>query len=426
MALCPHCHHALPDSPAGLCPNCGGDPRPPPGRRPCPRARRRRRAARGPPPARPSSGTGAAARPRIPWDERDRIGVVSALVETTREVLTQPGAFFRAMPVTGGLGSPLLYAVIIGWIGLVASAFYQAIFRSVVGSGLGCVRVRPAGDRGPAGLGRGLGRLRGAGRLRGRLRGDRRLRRGRDPPPRADAAGRGAPRLRGDVPRGAASPRPRASSSSSPSAASSSAGIWTLVLYVLGLAEAHQIGHGKAAAAVLLPIVLVCCCCAGARLPLRGSDRRARRARCSDDADRGRAGGRLPLVARSSAPPLGAIFGGIGLLAAAAVGLLRLDRIPLTLCVFKGLTGLPCPTCGSTRALGRLFALDFAGALAMNPLHDARGGARRRSGRWPTSRSCPAGVPSTSRSRSRSGSPCAWRLLVLFLANWVYLIAVGR
>ena len=75
----------------------------------------------------------------------------------------------------------------------------------------------------------------------------------------------------------------------------------------------------------------------------------------------------IRLVARPSAPPLGAIFGGIGLLAAAAVWLLRLDRIPLTLCVFKGLTGLPCPTCGSTRALGRLFALDFAGALAMNP-----------------------------------------------------------
>ena len=35
------------------------------------------------------------------------------------------------------------------------------------------------------------------------------------------------------------------------------------MLDVLGLAEAHQIGHGKAAAAVLLPIVLVCCCCAG-------------------------------------------------------------------------------------------------------------------------------------------------------------------
>jgi hypothetical protein len=39
------------------------------------------------------------------------------------------------------------------------------------------------------------------------------------------------------------------------------AGIWSLVLYVVGLAEAHGIGRGKAAAAVLLPLVLVCCCC---------------------------------------------------------------------------------------------------------------------------------------------------------------------
>jgi hypothetical protein len=39
--------------------------------------------------------------------------------------------------------------------------------------------------------------------------------------------------------------------------------VWSLVLCVLGLAEAHRIGHGKAAAAVLLPLVLVCCCCAG-------------------------------------------------------------------------------------------------------------------------------------------------------------------
>ena len=39
-------------------------------------------------------------------------------------------------------------------------------------------------------------------------------------------------------------------------------GLWTLVLYILGLAEAHQIGHGKAAAAALLPLVLCCCCAA--------------------------------------------------------------------------------------------------------------------------------------------------------------------
>jgi hypothetical protein len=31
--------------------------------------------------------------------------------------------------------------------------------------------------------------------------------------------------------------------------------LWTLVLYVLGLAPAHRIGHGKAAAAVFLPVL---------------------------------------------------------------------------------------------------------------------------------------------------------------------------
>ena len=69
----------------------------------------------------------------------------------------------------------------------------------------------------------------------------------------------------------------------------------------------------------------------------------------------------------SGAPPLGLIFGAIGLLAAVAVGLLHVDRVPLTFCVVKGLSGLPCPTCGSTRAFGQLFELDIAGALAMNP-----------------------------------------------------------
>jgi hypothetical protein len=131
------------------------------------------------------------------------------------------------------------------------------------------------------------------------------------------------------------------------------------------------------------------------------------------------------LIARSSAPPLGAIFGGVGFLAAAAVGLLRLDRIPLTLCVFKGLTGLPCPTCGSTRALGRLFALDFAGALAMNPFTTL---VAVLVAAWavadlvllPRRRALDLEVP----------RPLAFALrvsaLVLFLANWVYLIAVGR
>jgi hypothetical protein len=36
--------------------------------------------------------------------------------------------------------------------------------------------------------------------------------------------------------------------------------VWCAALYVLGLAAAHRIGHGRAAAAVLLPVALCCCC----------------------------------------------------------------------------------------------------------------------------------------------------------------------
>lgn len=37
-------------------------------------------------------------------------------------------------------------------------------------------------------------------------------------------------------------------------------------------------------------------------------------------------------------------------------------------CLFKALTGLPCPACGSTRSLLALLRGDWAGALALNPI----------------------------------------------------------
>lgn len=128
---------------------------------------------------------------------------------------------------------------------------------------------------------------------------------------------------------------------------------------------------------------------------------------------------------RVGARPLGGIFGGIGVLAAAGISLLHVDRLPVTLCVFKGLTGLPCPTCGSTRALGRLFALDFPGALAMNPFITL---VAVVVGAWavadlillPARRALDVSVAPRLGLALRVGA------LVLFLANWVYLMAAGR
>jgi hypothetical protein len=133
----------------------------------------------------------------------------------------------------------------------------------------------------------------------------------------------------------------------------------------------------------------------------------------------------LRLVARPGAPPLGLVFGAIGLLGAAAVWLLRFDRLPLTLCLFKGLTGLPCPTCGSTRTLGRLVALDFAGALAMNPLATA-GAAVVAAWALADLALLPGGRALGVEVAPRLARALRWGALVLFLANWAYLLTSGR
>jgi hypothetical protein len=130
------------------------------------------------------------------------------------------------------------------------------------------------------------------------------------------------------------------------------------------------------------------------------------------------------LVARAG-PPLGLIFGAIGLLATFAVGLLRLDRLPVALCYFKLLTGLPCPTCGSTRSVGQLFALDVPAAFAMNPLVTL---AAFGIAAWAA-----ADLALLPRQRAL-GFDVAPRLavalravaVVVVVANWAYLLAAGR
>jgi hypothetical protein len=76
----------------------------------------------------------------------------------------------------------------------------------------------------------------------------------------------------------------------------------------------------------------------------------------------------MRLVAPRGGFPVGLVVGVGGLIAAGVVVSLGLDRLGLTLCTFKRLTGIPCATCGSTRALAQLAHLDVAGAVALNPL----------------------------------------------------------
>ncbi len=63
----------------------------------------------------------------------------------------------------------------------------------------------------------------------------------------------------------------------------------------------------------------------------------------------------------------GVIYGFIALLALVAARFFPLSGF-MPGCVFKALTGFPCPTCGSTRSLVHLSHGRFLAALAMNPL----------------------------------------------------------
>lgn len=133
----------------------------------------------------------------------------------------------------------------------------------------------------------------------------------------------------------------------------------------------------------------------------------------------------LLLVARPGGRPIGAILAGVGLLGGGLVWLLGLDRLPFVFCSFKMMTGLPCPTCGSTRTLARLATLDLAGALEMNPLAAVVGLGFAA---WavgdllllPSRRALRIGLqPALVR-------PVQAAALALFLANWVYLLTHGR
>lgn len=100
------------------------------------------------------------------------------------------------------------------------------------------------------------------------------------------------------------------------------------------------------------------------------------------------------------------------------------DWLPLlSRCPLRALLGLPCPTCGTTRALLALLAGEPGTALALNPgvllagvgflVIVARGlWIERRSGRFPA----PALRDAAARRRAAAAAAS------LVAANWVWVI----
>lgn len=200
-----------------------------------------------------------------PW-ERQRS--LSALLDTLKGVLIEPGETFRYASRTAGLGPALLFGLILGLAGSWISIFWQYFLGAAFGGGLGSSQL--------------------ASEL---------------PPELADLLNFGGPMmlliglamapvllligmflwsavvhlmllLLGGASHGyEATFRTIAYCSGAtalfqavPFCGSWIGGIWSLVAQILCLKEMHNISGGKATAAVLLPLVL--CCCSGLALTM--------------------------------------------------------------------------------------------------------------------------------------------------------------
>ena len=70
----------------------------------------------------------AAGRSKTAWEDEGTQLSLGGLTATLKESLFRPAEFFRKMNVTGGLSNPLLYALITGMIGWTAYYFWEIVF----------------------------------------------------------------------------------------------------------------------------------------------------------------------------------------------------------------------------------------------------------------------------------------------------------
>ncbi len=80
------------------------------------------------PPPPPAAPTPAAT---IPWEDPARTSTFERFAETVKLLATRPGAGFAGMPTTGGIGSPLLYAIVVGWIGIGIAVVWNTLFQGM-------------------------------------------------------------------------------------------------------------------------------------------------------------------------------------------------------------------------------------------------------------------------------------------------------
>lgn len=63
-----------------------------------------------------------------PWEDKGKLGFFGSLFETWKESVFNPTKFYRRMPIKGGIGNPLLYGLILAFIGFIFQMMYEQLF----------------------------------------------------------------------------------------------------------------------------------------------------------------------------------------------------------------------------------------------------------------------------------------------------------
>jgi hypothetical protein len=201
------------------------------------------------PAAAPAADT-PAPRSGLPWENRAGRPFFSAFIETLQMVLSRPAVAFTAMKREGGLGDPLLYALIGECFGLIVYFVYSMLFHSFGGFG---ERNNPVAHLAAMGIGWILllilapvfiviGIFVGSAILHVCLMIVGGAKQGFETTFRVVcyAGGSVGPLL------------------VVPFCGGLIAGVWRIILSCIGLARAHETDTGRAVLAVLLPLILCC------------------------------------------------------------------------------------------------------------------------------------------------------------------------
>lgn len=200
---------------------------------------------------------------RLPWEERDRLGFVEAMLQTVRLLVFDPAGAFSRLRADGDLTSPMFFGIIVSWVCMFLSQLWNIALSSTLQSALQDVEGFELFFRAPSILGL-VGMMAiwpvifvvtvfiGAGILHLCLM-------------MVGAMGKTELGFEGTL-------KVYVYATVSwlalviPFAGSFVGTLWHMVLLVIGFAKVHRTGQGRSAVAVLIPAIVCCLCGVGVSL----------------------------------------------------------------------------------------------------------------------------------------------------------------